>query len=68
MLYFFLFACLAFQGRFMSLFLLGEGLTNTEVGIILSASSVASMLATPLWAALCDHTGQRMTIVTACGD
>jgi hypothetical protein len=62
-LYFFVFAALAFQGRFISLFFEAQGLTNSEIGMVLSGSMGFGLISTPLWTALCDYIEDRRTVL-----
>ena len=53
-LFFYVFAICGFQGRFMSLFYQERGLSDSQVGIVLSVGCLISIIAAPFWTGLAD--------------
>ncbi|KAK3272601.1 hypothetical protein CYMTET_19108 [Cymbomonas tetramitiformis] len=62
-LFFVEFTWLACPGRFFSIFLQSYGLSNSQVGVLLSLPSLFAIISTPLWTALSDVLGDKRLVL-----
>ncbi|KAJ9470727.1 hypothetical protein DIPPA_30141 [Diplonema papillatum] len=54
-IFFPLFVVMAFQGRFMSLFYRDRGLSDSEIGWVMSISALVSVVSAPVWSGFADQ-------------
>ncbi|SFS80939.1 MFS transporter [Marininema halotolerans] len=64
MLYFFIFFGLGGFFPLLSVYFREEGLTGTQIGMILSVGPIVMVLAQPIWGLICDYTQRSKQVLT----